>query len=207
MIMRHTPKHNMRFLRLAALLLALTAGTSSNLLRGKTVIQEGMYMFGFAASFNDSIVYFTELQQLDTVWVDSKSDFLLGRENYSYQLRNYLRDSIQSPHRTCIVVFSPEKKKIDKKLQKFKKIYATQGNGNYDVRYIPKSEFSFTMVDMSDPSLELTEEEIEARKKAKKQRESRSKGGQGAPPDGGGGMGGQGGPPGGGMGGGMGGGR
>lgn len=187
----------MRPLKIALMAMAFFSALWPARLAAKTVVEKEMYIFGFAASFNDSVVYFTEVQKLDSVWMDSKTDFMLGRENYSYQFRDFLRDSLASPHRTCIVMFSPKKKDINKKLAKFKKIYCTPGKGNYDVRHLSMEEFAFQIVDMSDPSIELSEEEIAKRKKAKKERKKRS--GSGMPP-GGGGPGGQGGPPAGGMG-------
>lgn len=36
-----------------------------------------VYVFGLAASFNDSIVYLTNIQELDSAWIDDKNDFWL----------------------------------------------------------------------------------------------------------------------------------
>ena len=49
-----------------------------------------IYIFGFASSFNDSIVCFTDVQAVDSAWLNSKNHFLVSREDYSYQLRDYL---------------------------------------------------------------------------------------------------------------------
>ena len=49
-----------------------------------------IYIFGFASSFNDSIVCFTDVQAVDSAWLNSKNHFLVSREYYSYQLRDYL---------------------------------------------------------------------------------------------------------------------
>ena len=32
-----------------------------------------IYVYGFAASFNDSTVYFTDIQQVDSAYIDSKT--------------------------------------------------------------------------------------------------------------------------------------
>ena len=85
-----------RLIMMAAMMLLTTTTASA-----KKVITPKVYMYGFAASFNDSIVHFTDIQTLDSVWIDSKTGFLLGRENYSFQLRDYL-GSQQMPQRTCI---------------------------------------------------------------------------------------------------------
>lgn len=45
-----------------------------------------VYAFGVAASFNDSVVYCTEIQVLDSTALD-KNGFLPKRDLYSYQLK------------------------------------------------------------------------------------------------------------------------
>lgn len=110
-----------------------------------------MYMFGFAASFNDSIVHFTDIQEVDSVWIDSKTQFLLSRESYSYQLRDYLADKHQMPFRTCIVVFNQKRSKLEKKYAKMLKLYSNPKNGaqHFDVRMLNKEAFHFQAIDMS----------------------------------------------------------
>lgn len=119
-----------------------------------------MYMFGFAASFNDTIVHFTDIQMVDSVWTDSKTEFLLGRENYSYQLRDYLA-AHQMPHRTCIVVYNKDRKKLEKKFLKMRKLYnqPKKGQRQFDIRYIESRDMQFKPVDMSDPVTVETESE------------------------------------------------
>ena len=68
------------------------------------------YMFGFASSFNDSTVYMTSVQRVDSVYLTHKKLFLDNRENYSLQLKEYL-ESIGAPKRTCIVIFDRNFKK------------------------------------------------------------------------------------------------
>lgn len=174
--------------------------------KAKIDIAPEMYVFGFSASFNDSIVYFTEMQQLDSAWIDTKTEFLMGRDVYSIQLRNFMRDDMKMPYRTCIIVFALKKKDADKKYEKLKKLYTSKpkkGTNNYDVRYLNLNEFSFSAVDMS-----YLIENYDEQQKAKKDEQKKRKGQQkpnGMPPSGGPG-GGMGGPGGGGPGGGPGGG-
>ncbi len=52
------------------------------------------YIFGFASSFNDSTVYFTDVQKVDSAYFTRKNKFLVSRENYSYQLRDYLEPTV-----------------------------------------------------------------------------------------------------------------
>lgn len=61
--------------------------------------QERLYVYGVATSFNDSTVYITEIQQLDSAWVDTKTGFLYSRNNYSFQLRDHLKaNGFATPH-------------------------------------------------------------------------------------------------------------
>ena len=82
-------------------------------------------MFGFASSFNDSTVYMTSVQRVDSVYLTHKKLFLDNRENYSLQLKEYL-ESIGAPKRTCIVIFDRNFKKAEKKWTKLHDRYTKQ---------------------------------------------------------------------------------
>ena len=107
------------------------------------------YMFGFAASFNDSLIFFTDIQQVDSVWLTKKKGFLAGKSNYAYQLRNYCEEKMELPKRTCVIVSSVKRKDVEKKYKKMMKKYVGKKAKNYDVRYISSSDFKFHVVDMS----------------------------------------------------------
>ena len=93
---------SVKFLFLAAALMALSAAPEAS---AKRKMLPKTYMFGFSASFRDSTVYFTNVQAVDSVWVETKGDMLLGRNVYSYQLKNYM-NGLGMPHRTCVVMFA-----------------------------------------------------------------------------------------------------
>lgn len=103
--------------------------------------QERVYVYGMATSFNDSTVYITEIQQLDSAWVNSKTGFLYSRNNYSYQLRDYLKNN-GCPTPTCTTFFAKKRKDIEKKYVAIKKRYTTKGK--YNVKYITNHDFSYT---------------------------------------------------------------
>jgi hypothetical protein len=81
-----------------------------------------------------------------------------GRENYSYQLRDYLANKMQMPHRTCVVFYNEKREKLEKEYLKMKRIYTTgkkkskkkdlQSKSHYDIREILSSDFKFQTVDM-----------------------------------------------------------
>ena len=108
------------------------------------------YMFGFAASFSDSTVYFTNIQEVDSVWVTKKKQLLAGHSNYSYQLRDFFTRERQLPNRTCVVVSSLKRKDVEKKYAKMKQMYVVKGKDKYDVRFVPESEFHLKTVNMGE---------------------------------------------------------
>lgn len=115
----------------------------------KSVVSPKGYMFGFIANFSDSVVYFTDIQTVDSVWYDHKHKFLLGRSTYSNQLRQYFANTLNLPHRTCIVIFALTRKEIEKKYLKLKKQYTGKYANRYDVRTLNENEFRFSSVNMA----------------------------------------------------------
>lgn len=126
----------------AVALLALTvAGFTQLSAKNKCVPK--LYAFGFAASFNDSTIHFTDIQVIDSAWINEKTKFLIDRENYSYQLRNYM-DEQGLPHRTCIICYALKEKDAQKKFNKMRNKYVKRGN--VDIKMITKDEFHFTAI-------------------------------------------------------------
>jgi len=131
------------------------------------------FIFGIAASFNDSTVYFTEVQPISDVWIDAKQKYLLSRDEYAYQLRDYMTKQGE-PHRTCIVIFADSRKAIEKKYLAIKKKYVRQSKeqtkkkkkkastkkvNTFDVRYIEPSMFSFKAVTPYEMTIAPTQTE------------------------------------------------
>jgi hypothetical protein len=111
---------------------------------------KNIYMYGFAASFNDSTVYFTEVQQLDSAYIDSKTKFLFSRQNYSYQLRDYLAEN-GFPNATCVTFFALTRKEAEKKYLAFRKRYL-EGN-NYTIKYLKESEFKYIPIKAAEENI------------------------------------------------------
>lgn len=117
----------------------------------KGKVEANVYMFGMSASFKDSVVYFTDIQKLDSAWIDSKTKFLMSRENYSNQMKSYLHEKLNTSFRTCIVMFSKKKKDIDKKYAKLKEKYMSPKNkARFEVVFIESDEFKFQYIDLTD---------------------------------------------------------
>lgn len=140
----------MRYAFLAVVMLVASTATA------KKVVVPQMYMFGFAASFNDTIVHFTNIQKVDSVWVDAKTKFLADREVYSSQLQQYLTNQ-EMPYRTCVVVYAETREKAEKKYLKLRRLYVSPKKDHgqrYEVRYIEDDKFRFHSVVNSEQETE-----------------------------------------------------
>ncbi len=135
---------------IAALTLLVVASSFVGV-SAKIVCVPKLYAFGFSASFNDSIVYFTDIQEIDSAWINDKTDFLVSRDNYSYQLKNYFTN-IGQEHRTCVISFALKRKDIEKKYKKMKEKYVKVGN--FSIKTLGKNDFQFTTIKPDDYELE-----------------------------------------------------
>ena len=123
------------------------------------------YICGFATSFNDSTVYFTDIQYMDSTYTDSKTGFLYSRDNYSYQLRGHMqKNGVANP--TCITFFSKKRKDVEKKYAALKKRYATKGR--YDVKYLLASDFSFTPIIQDESEMKDAHKQAKIKKSKNK---------------------------------------
>ena len=100
-----------------------------------------VYAFGVSASFTDTVIYYTEIQMLDSVVLD-KNGFLPHRELYSYQLKNYLEDNQLQQNSTCMIYFSENRKKLEKEATKILNKY--KRNKRITVSKIESEKFHFT---------------------------------------------------------------
>lgn len=117
------------------LLLVLCSAFS---LKGKS--DKTVYAFGMAASFNDTVVYYTDIQPLDSVTLD-KNGFLPKREAYTYQLKNYLEYDLKKQNYTCMIYFSPNKGRLEKEAAKMKGKY--RRTTDVTLQRIEPSAFAF----------------------------------------------------------------
>ncbi len=158
-------KKNMMRLVLAFSLTLLFLGQAE----AKRVVVPKMYMFGFAASFNDTVVHFTDVIEVDSVWIESKNKFLLGRNYYSHQFRDYLSTKEQMPLRTCVTVYAPTRAKAEKKLLKMRRLYTNSkdGRSHFDIRYVNAGDFKYKAINISEFEDTDAQEQPVVRKKSK----------------------------------------
>lgn len=109
----------MKYIRIFCAVALVFALCSAFTLKDK---EKAVYAFGVAASFNDTIVYYTDIQVLDSVKLD-KNGFLPKRDLYTYQLKNYLVYNLKKPDYTCMIYFSESRKKLEKEAAKIKGKY------------------------------------------------------------------------------------
>ena len=110
-----------------------------------------IYMFGFAASFNDSTVYLTDIQTVNAYLVNNRTKFLANREDYSYQLRNYLQSNGLEAYPTCITMFAENEKDATKKYLKLKERYE-KSKKKYSIKSLKDSQFKYTPVEPAQQS-------------------------------------------------------
>ena len=79
----------------------------------------GVYIAGVSASFSDSLVYFTDIQYVDSAMVGGDG-LLVGRAQYSIQLKEYLEQQENGKNRTCFVYYNKKKKNLQKEINKEK---------------------------------------------------------------------------------------
>ena len=132
----------MKYIMMAALFAAISVEASA-----KPVKMAHIYMFGFSASFKDSTIYITDIQDVQGAWMDSKTKFLLERDGYSQQLRTYLTETKQLSNRVCLVIFATSKRAAEKKYAKLKKKYVGKGTLPYDIHYLTIQDFKFDVIE------------------------------------------------------------
>ena len=101
--------------------------------------EKPVYVFGVAASFTETLVYYTDIQLLDSVYLNEHG-FLPQRDLYSYQLKNHLEYNMNKLNYTCVIYFSDNKKKLEKEASKVKSGYL---KSKQTLRPIEASEFQF----------------------------------------------------------------
>ena len=129
----------MKFVKIFASLFLVLMVCSAFSLKGKNK-ENGMYMAGVSASFTDSLIYFTDVQFVDSVVLD-KNKLLPLRELYSEQLEDYLENNLGMKNRTCFIYFDKKKDKVEKEIKKMKAKYLKEGKS---VLKEVGTEFKFT---------------------------------------------------------------
>lgn len=133
----------MKYVAMAVLMLVATAELASA--RGSKENKKA-YVFGVATSFNDSTAYFTAIQELDSVSMVGKTHILANKQEYSYQLREYMGGRGLS-HATCITVNAADRKALQKTYNAMKQRYTKKDK--LFIKDIPAADFRYERVVMA----------------------------------------------------------
>lgn len=98
-----------------------------------------VYAFGYAETLNDTVIYITQIQELEGAELDNKG-FIHFRESYDAQLQHYLM-SVQNSHTMCITIYGTSRSKLEKKFIRLRRDL----NHRKQVRLVelPSNQFQF----------------------------------------------------------------
>lgn len=130
-------------------------------------------MFGFAASFVDSVAYMTDIMEVDSAYV-LPNGFLGGRAFYSIQLYGHVNEKHGVENPTAAVFFDVKPKKVAKKFQKVKRNYMQ--HPTLKLVMIGQDEFRFTREEYEEQL--IMEEEVVAPEEKKGKKSKAKKGGK-----------------------------
>ena len=82
-----------------------------------------VYLFGVSQMLTDSLVFMTNIQQVDSIDIDKKTTTLPFRTELSTQFKEYLEEKRYARKQTSCVFFDSNRKKLSKKFYKIKKRY------------------------------------------------------------------------------------
>ncbi len=125
-------------MRYRLLTLLLVLGTLTAI--AKDGNEKQAYVFGFATSFMDSVVYVTPIQTLSPVKWLPRTHLLDQRKVYSEQMRYYLNNQ-NLTDRTIVVFWDKKRKNVEKRWQKLKKRYTQKLH--YEWKEIGAEAFQF----------------------------------------------------------------
>lgn len=120
--------------------LQLSAFAAPKEKKEKAIESQRVYMFGVGIDFNDSTIYLTDVQHLDSIVVNSDKS-IQNQVNYSLQLKVYLEGILGENDQTCAVIYSPKKRKLEKRFIKMRKRY--QADESKILKQIGTDAFTF----------------------------------------------------------------
>lgn len=97
-------------------------------------------MFGVAVNFNDSTMYMTDVQSLDSIVINTDGS-LRNYAAYSQQLEFYIEGALREADQTCAVIYSDKKKKLEKRFVKLQRELSAKRSEK--LRRIGTDEFAF----------------------------------------------------------------
>ncbi len=126
---------------ITALLIAFVCVGFSDVQAQKKPRMQRVYMFGFAASFTDSICCLTDIQRIDSAWIEPTHKFLVDRSLYSLQLQNHMESVEGCKNAISSVFFTLKPNKLQRMWRKMRKRYERAEGLRFSV--LPENRFRF----------------------------------------------------------------
>lgn len=101
------------------------------------VKQKPIYMVGVGTSLLDSMIFMTDMHLVDSISIQTKKNFLMDRQLYSFQLQQYLEAAYKGGPYITAIYFSPKRKKMERRYLSLHK------------RYVNSKELHLILVDQS----------------------------------------------------------
>ena len=140
----------------ALLAMLLMLATHASLLHAK-VEQRPVYICGYAVNFADSAAYVTEIQCIDTAYVESRNGFLMDRNLYSDQLNYFVKKQFGGKHYTCMVLFDKKQARLQKRVERMRK--RQENDPSVRLHTIAAADFRFIGEQYIDTSVTMIDEE------------------------------------------------
>lgn len=100
-----------------------------------------VYLYAISASFTDTIVYITDIQTVDSAYMERKH-ILGGLQKYVQQVDRHFNAKGMT-HRINTVFFQTDRRKAEKQFVKLRKKYT---RSNILLRILPQGDFTFQAV-------------------------------------------------------------
>lgn len=126
------------------LLLTITLLLSATLTlsaKKKQQTAQTVYLYAISASFNDTIVYITDIQTVDNAYMERKH-ILGGLQEYVQQVDRYFNAKGMT-RRINTVFFQTKRSKAEKQFVKLRKKYT---RSDINLQILPQGEFTFKAV-------------------------------------------------------------
>ena len=136
-----------------ALLIAVCCLGVADVHAGRRPEMTRVYVFGFAASFTDSVACQTSIQQVDSAWLD-EHQFLVDRSLYSLQLQYHMESAENCKNSICTVFFDKSEKKLERTWRRVHRRYEKADGLSF--RTLPSDRFHF----LAEEYRPIVEEEV-----------------------------------------------
>lgn len=104
---------------------------------------ETVYAFAYGTCFNNSVIYLSTVEKLDSANIDPKTKFLTDRKFYANNFKYFLDNQYKGIH-TCAIFFNKNKEKLEKTYIKLRR--NTNKDKHSTLVEIPLSTFSLSKI-------------------------------------------------------------